>query len=128
MGGVVRALGIVCRELREEEGSSRTVIAGRVGKRGRSEGPVAKFENGRSQPRDLDAMIEAYADALNHEALAIWEMGLDRVRAAGSPEAFEQEIEAVARQTQREAARSERAARAKGSRRAARGSGGRSRS
>lgn len=82
---ILKTLGAVAREMRE----AQDVLAVEIGARIRhTEGVVSRFERGETVPRDLDQMVQAYADELSVDAAEIWQRTVDRWRAqeANSPE------------------------------------------
>lgn len=74
---ILKTLGAVARELRE----AKDVLAVEIGARIRhTEGVVSRFERGETVPRNLDLMVQAYADELDLDPADIWQMTIKRWR------------------------------------------------
>lgn len=72
---IIKTLGAVARELREKQG----VLAVEIGARIRhTEGVISRFERGETTPRDLDLMVQGYADELGIAPEEIWRLAIDR--------------------------------------------------
>lgn len=77
---LVRELGKVCRELREQAGARHDDISYHLPvQRGRDPRTVREFEAGKSQPKNLDAVLSAYEAELEIPALAIVRLALERL-------------------------------------------------
>jgi hypothetical protein len=111
--GLIAYLGPLLGELRKEQRLNRVRIGFHLTERGKSESALGQFERGNSQPRDLDSVVEAYAEELGIEPLAIWRMALERYEATERPAAVAREVEAAARSSRRSAGGSERDAASK---------------
>src|ERR1700694_4168260 len=79
MEAMMHFLRQAARELREERDRKQVHIAagGDV-----DQSTVNRFERGESQPRDLDALVEAYADDFDMQAMDIWAHALELWRAS----------------------------------------------
>jgi len=88
--GLVKWLGVVCKELREEQGLAHSRIGYhlREGKGG-SESALRKFESGETQPRGLDKVLKAYAEELDTDPITITKMATERWIASGNGSGLE---------------------------------------
>jgi transcriptional regulator with XRE-family HTH domain len=78
MTGVVRELGILLRDLREDRGLRRSKVGGRFEERGGSDSAVGRFENGIAQPRYLDEVVAIYSEVLGVPVPRLWRMAIKR--------------------------------------------------
>jgi transcriptional regulator with XRE-family HTH domain len=69
---MLRGLGLVCQSARETHELSRAQIAAKAGV---SEGTIRSFEQGEAWPREVEAIVEAYASAHDVPAWKLWEEG-----------------------------------------------------
>ena len=72
---IIKTLGAVARELREEHDVLAVEIGARIR---RTEGVISRFERGETTPRDLDLMVQGYADELGMAPEDIWQRALQR--------------------------------------------------
>lgn len=68
-GTMLSALAHVCRQAREQAGRKRYHVAARVG---HTEKTIERFETGRTWPKDIEAMVDAYAQEAGLEPVELW--------------------------------------------------------
>lgn len=73
-------LAEACKRARENEGRIQVHIAASLNQ---AQSSVTRFENHDGQPRDLDAMVAAYAEDLDIEPVQLWTKALDLWTANG---------------------------------------------
>lgn len=69
MRGLLEKLAAVCRETRRESGRTQIEIATAVGV---GHVTVSRFERAVRWPREIEALVEAYADASGVTARELW--------------------------------------------------------
>lgn len=76
---VMGALSKECREAREESGVRRSALAHAIE---RGQNVIDRFERGQTWPtgRDIDQLVNAYADLCQIDAYELWARAIDRAR------------------------------------------------
>jgi len=69
---MLRGLAFICRTARETHEIPRAQIAAKADV---SEGTIRSFEQGQAWPREVEAIVEAYAGALGVPAWELWKEG-----------------------------------------------------
>ena len=93
MGGqqMIHFVAQAAREARLEAGRKQVHIAASID---RDQSMIARFERGAAWPRDVDKILEGYADDLGISALDLWKRALEMARAA-QPNPLSQATEAA---------------------------------
>jgi hypothetical protein len=68
---MIAALAHVCWAARDSKKTSLARVAANAGV---SEGVIKAFEEGRTWPKNVEAIVDAYAQLVGQKACEIWEM------------------------------------------------------